>query len=208
MSSPGTAIQGFPLGAPSTTGEATFSPKRKIGDITADVTIFEQHNDQLTITQHPVEKGAAITDHAFKQPAQLGVLVGFSNSSSQSGYDENYINEMYQKFIDMQFNRDLIDVLTARRNYKNMLIAAVSLTTDQNTENSAIISIQLQEVILVSTQTVTVPPNETQKQPEKTATTTKTGVKQAKPISNPPADLNTNPGATTLYNIKPIAPIH
>lgn len=181
--------------SPQTT--ATFQPQRKIGSITADVTISETHNDQLTITSHPVEQGAAITDHAYKNPAQVQCVIGFSNSSNQAGGDQQYVNEMYQAFITMQLNRDLIDVLTGRRNYTNMLVAGVSLTTAQDTENSAIITVSLQEVILVQTQTVTVPPNDTQQNPQQTASSTNSGVKQAVPVT-PPADLFSDPGATSI----------
>lgn len=191
------SFQGFPQGQPETV-QATFSPKRKIGSITADVTIEEIHDDQLTITSHPVEQGAAITDHAFKNPARLQVVIGFSNSSLQAGQNPEYVNEMYTQFLAMQLKRDLIAVLTARRNYENMLVAGLSLATNQDTENSAIITVSLQEIILVNTQTVAVPPNETQKQPEKTASTTTTGTKQAKPVSNPPAGLFTERGATAI----------
>jgi len=34
--------------------------------LTPQVTIEEVHHDDLEITEHPVERGAAIGDHAFK----------------------------------------------------------------------------------------------------------------------------------------------
>jgi hypothetical protein len=36
-----------------------------------DATIEEVHNDELEITDHPVEKGTTISDHAFKRPSEL-----------------------------------------------------------------------------------------------------------------------------------------
>lgn len=47
---------------------------------TAQVTIEETHRDTLVITDHPVEFGANITDHAFKQPVSLVLRYGWSNS--------------------------------------------------------------------------------------------------------------------------------
>lgn len=182
------SLPGFNLTQPQVT-QATFSPQRSIGGITADVTLEEVHDDQLVITNHPVEQGASITDHAFKNPARLLVTIGFSNSSPNSGFDPEYVNEMYQQFLTMQIERELLDVFTGRRNYQNMLIAGLHLATQQDTENAAIIAVDLQEVLLVQTQTVAVPPNDSQKQPEKTATPTTTGVKQAKPIASPPTDM-------------------
>lgn len=60
-------------------------PTRKFGPYTAQVTISEQHNDELEITQHPVEQGASITDHAFKRPAELTLTMGWSNSPGGNG---------------------------------------------------------------------------------------------------------------------------
>ncbi|MFX9718550.1 phage baseplate protein, partial [Acinetobacter baumannii] len=51
---------------------------RTIGGYVAEVTVREQHSDDLTITTHPVERGAPVTDHAFKMPAQLTIEAGWS----------------------------------------------------------------------------------------------------------------------------------
>lgn len=39
---------------------------RKIGMIVPSVVVSEKHTDTLEITEHPVEVGAAIADHAYK----------------------------------------------------------------------------------------------------------------------------------------------
>ena len=43
---------------------ATIVPRRSIGPFNATLTIEEVASDDLEITQHPVQQGAAITDHA------------------------------------------------------------------------------------------------------------------------------------------------
>lgn len=55
-------------------------PPRSIGGIVAQVTLEERHQDDLEITEHPVERGAAITDHAFKHPAEVIIKCAWSNS--------------------------------------------------------------------------------------------------------------------------------
>jgi len=57
---------------------------RTIGGFIAEVTVREQHSDDLTITTHPVERGAPITDHAFKMPAQLTIEAGWSAAGAYS----------------------------------------------------------------------------------------------------------------------------
>lgn len=60
-------------------------PQRSIGPIVAQVTIQEVHQDTLEITDHPVEMGAVISDHAFKRPAELIITCAWSNSPSGNG---------------------------------------------------------------------------------------------------------------------------
>lgn len=54
-------------------------------DIIAQAVIEEEHIDTLEITEHPVEQGASIADHAFKRPAEVVLHLGWSNSPSSSG---------------------------------------------------------------------------------------------------------------------------
>ena len=54
--------------------------KITIPNFTVQVWLEEHHHDQVEITQHPVEFGAMITDHAFKHPAEVRLELGWSNS--------------------------------------------------------------------------------------------------------------------------------
>lgn len=53
--------------------------------IVAQATIEEVHQDELEVTEHPVEQGTTIADHAFVRPAELIITAGWSNSSSSQG---------------------------------------------------------------------------------------------------------------------------
>jgi hypothetical protein len=50
-------------------------PNRSIGGITGYITLVENATDKLTITKHPVQQGATITDHAYKEPSDLSVQI-------------------------------------------------------------------------------------------------------------------------------------
>lgn len=67
-------------------------PKRNIGAFVANVTIEEQHQDDIQITDHPVEIGAAITDHAFRKPSSLIIKAGWSNSPSAANIVQSAAN--------------------------------------------------------------------------------------------------------------------
>ena len=59
-------------------------PRRSIGTFAAQVTLEESHSDQLEISDHPVQQGASITDHAYKRPAELTIKCGWSNSPASA----------------------------------------------------------------------------------------------------------------------------
>lgn len=123
---------------------------RAIGMIFADVTVEENHRDEVIITQHPVEGGGVITDHAYKRPAEVEIRCGFSNSSA--GY-VGYVQEQYRALLALQLARQPFSVYTGKRRYKNMLIRGLSVVTDPHSENVLMVSVALQEIIIVSTQT-------------------------------------------------------
>lgn len=52
--------------------------------ISAQITVEEIHRDDLEITEHPVEQGATISDHAYKRPAEVIIRCMWSNSPSAS----------------------------------------------------------------------------------------------------------------------------
>ena len=54
-------------------------------DIIAHATVEERHHDELEVTDHPVEQGAMINDHAFKRPAEVTLHLGWSNSPPSPG---------------------------------------------------------------------------------------------------------------------------
>lgn len=185
---------------------AVFKPSRQLGPysqptaqgvaltpFSAQVTIEEVHVDELVITEHPVEYGASIADHAFKRPAELLLRLGWSNSGVQSllhslssigsvlagdGGDFNYMRTLYNKLLVLQESRIPIDVTTGKRKYKNMLIRSLTVPTEDKTEHALVVTMVLKQVILVNTQVLTSTPADVQQTPEKNAPIIPQGSKQ------------------------------
>lgn len=166
---------------------AVLSPQRTVGDIDIDCTIEEVHSDELTVTAHPVERGAQISDHAFANPMQLVMRMGWSNSSEAAGGDEGYINDRYAKLLTLQKSRELFDIVTTKRSYEDMLCLSLAVTTDQETGAVLMVTGIFREVILVETYTTPVPPAADHATPEATAPTQETGTKQLAPATLSPA---------------------
>ena len=156
-----------------------------IGPLSVNVVVSEETNDTLTITKQPVQTGASISDHAFKEPTVLQMQILQQNNSTISGLLQTFsgpgaggLAQIYQTFLDLQNSRAPFNVLTPKRIYKNMLISVLRMTTDRHTENILAMNVTLQEVIIVSTNTVQVPRSR-QKSPGKTAANQNTGKKSA-----------------------------
>ena len=48
--------------------------------IMPNIVVHERHHDEVIMTEQPVEIGAAITDHSFRNPSRLRLVYGYSNS--------------------------------------------------------------------------------------------------------------------------------
>lgn len=160
-------------------------PQRSIGDIVAQATFEEIHHDEITITDHPVEYGVNVSDHYYKNPSSLIIKCGWSNSGYGSiagavqdvltlgatiGNGGNgYTQTMYQKLLDLQTSGEFIDIQTGKRLYSDMLIKAIHLITNNESENSLPILLICQQVIVVQTQATTLPSASSQSNPAKTA---------------------------------------
>lgn len=153
---------------------ATIIPRRSIGPFNATVTLEEIASDDLEITQHPVQQGAAITDHAYLKPATVSIKIMFSDADAP-------LAETYAKLRQLQASREPFDVVTGKRVYKNMLLKSLGQTNDAQTENVLSISAELQEIFIVQVETTTVPPRKQQANPGKTGATENAGKKSAQP---------------------------
>lgn len=182
-------------------------PKRKIGPFTAYVTFEEQHEDELMITEQPVEIGAKIVDHAYKLPPRVTIKCGWSNSPTSTniigsllgavtgtiggisailgGNSKSQVKDIYSKMLALQETREPFDVLTGKRAYTNMLIKSIRTDTDKETENSLVLTVVLQQIILVSVKSVKdAAPASSQNTPQQTMRATDKGTKSLEPAPN------------------------
>lgn len=197
---PGIAAAAAQLGIDS----ILIKPKRAIGAFTAQVTVSEQHQDDLQITDHPVEQGSTISDHAYMLPATVTITAMWSNSPSDSsilnglvrgvtgtvsgsqslltGNSASQVKDIYAKLLELQSSRIPFDVYTGKRFYKNMMVQRMSVATDKSTENVLSVSITCRQVIIVGTRTVSVPaPIEQQAQAPATASPVNAGQQSLQP---------------------------
>lgn len=168
---------------------------RKIGLLVPEVIISEKHQDTLEITEHPVELGAQIADHAYKRPAELTMEVGFSGGGSLLDFrDTRQVGiglglspqETYQQILSLQASRQPFDVITGKRRYQNMLIRAIEVTTDKHTENVLMAILTLRELNITQTQkaSMTVVEPKNMREGNTTSGVSNTGMKTPKQVEN------------------------
>ncbi|EMR0588720.1 hypothetical protein RNF46_003178 [Citrobacter freundii] len=166
---------------------------RKIGILVPDVVVSEKHVDALEITEHPVEIGAPVNDHAYNRASEVTMECGFSGGGSILDFvDVSGIGlgvglspkEVYQQLLDLQSSRLPFDVVTGKRTYSNMLIRAIEVTTDRTSENVLSCVLTLREVLLTQTQSVSVADKANMQDGVSTAPVQDIGTKTSVPVSN------------------------
>lgn len=162
-------------------------------EIIAQAVFEEHHSDDLEITDHPVQFGAAITDHAYKRPAEVLLRLGWSNSGSGpdinaavqsqvNGSGADQVRAIYEQLLDLQNSRALFTLYTGKRVYKNMLCKSLATETDYKTANSLPITMLCRQLILVNTRTIDLT-KQTQAQPAVTTSTVQRGTVKAAEVT-------------------------
>lgn len=149
-----------------------------IGQIIPHIVAEEVATDELVITDHPVEMGADIADHAYRRPVEVLLKCGWSDSKVGA---TGFVLEVYKSLLALQLSRKPFELVTSKRNYSNMLIASLAQTTDPATGHVLLVNARLREVIIVKTLAASVPPREQQAAPQRTAPPEERGQVQPRP---------------------------
>lgn len=159
-----------------------------LGPIIPDCAVEEHHVDRLEITQHPVELGASVSDHAFMLPFEVSLRYGWSNSAlANFGGSENYIDEIYYQLQGLQQSRQPFNIVTGKRLYQNMMLCELDVVTDARSEKALMVEAMCRQVIIVSTQAVSIAPNPSTDAAPDVASQQNLGVQQPTPTSTLPA---------------------
>lgn len=167
---------------------------KSIGEVEIGVLLSEDHTDSIEITDHPVHRGAPISDHAYRKPCQLVLSCGWSNADYEAleripeywtpngrPTSAQYVDLVYAHLVNLQQRCEPFDVVTSRRLYQNMLIQTLAVTHDRSQTGALTVKATLREVVIVTTQRGDFPAVEDQKDPVSTAQTQATGTRGAVP---------------------------
>ena len=133
--------------------------KTNIGGWFFDAYLKMTHTSRLTITDQPVQTGAALTDHAFLQPRELSMDIGMSNVAKSfvpgqfSGGYSRSVNA-FKVLKELQQLRVPIQVHTRLGLYENMLIEVLSAPDDYTTLEGLRCTVTFREILVAQVKTV------------------------------------------------------
>lgn len=167
--------------------------------IIPDVVVSEEHDDEVVVTRHPVDTGAAIADHAYKNPSVLTCVFAWSDSSrllnsSLSGSILKGVTttkEVYEKLLEVMENRELLSVSTGKRQYSNMLITRLRTSSTVDSESSLSVEITFEEIVFASLAETTLSAA-LQADPAATASTQNGGTVRAETVTTYPVLIPTS----------------
>jgi len=169
---------------PQSVAFTTNVSKRSIGPFNGYVCMSEDSTDVLEITQHPVQRGASITDHAYLQPSTVSIRFIYTPNLTTP------LDQTYQQLLDLQASREPFTIVTGKRVYKDMLFKSINVTTDVTKENILSVIGDFQQIILVDIEETNVPERSKQKIPQKTDMTENKGDKKAVPVDENSVDTS------------------
>ena len=118
------------------------------------------HNQRLQKTQHPVQTGSNISDHAYLMPARIVLEIGMSDamaSYTAGQWDSGASKSVtaYNIVLALQAFRVPLTLVTKLRNYYNMVIEDLDADDTYKTFASLKMRVTFSEVFVANTQIVT-----------------------------------------------------
>jgi hypothetical protein len=156
------------------------------------------HSRRLRMTEHPVQSGASIADHAFIMPAKISLEIGMSDAMqafTPNVFTSNASKSVsaYQILVALQQGRQPLTLNTRLDTYTNMLIESIDAPDTKETRYGLKATVMLGQIFTgtVTAQSVSARPQ--------TSDSTSVGAKQAVPISSSDLQRFTTLIPTSVY---------
>jgi len=132
------------------------SKRARIGSLTVDATLSENHTYSSTVPQYPVDSGYSISDDIIQNPIILRIN-GIVSSASPTGDVSIYrADDALQSMLDIYNNREPITIVTSVRTYENMAMTNLDIPRDSNSGESFFFNATFQQIILSDVEVVTI----------------------------------------------------
>lgn len=126
-----------------------------VGGYFFDGVIRSEHTHRSKITEHPVQTGANISDHAFVEPKELVIEVAMSDAmkdkeSGQFGLGDGRSVSAYGVLVKLQEERQPLEIVTPLATYNNMLIQTIDIPVDYKTRKGLRATVTFKEIIMAT----------------------------------------------------------
>jgi len=129
-----------------------------IGTITIDASVQEIHEHGSTITDHPVELGADVSDHIIDEPVrvQMEGVVSDSVRTPLDVFSPTFTGRnsiaAWQQLLALRDSKIPFALQTSLRNYTNMVIERISATRSLRDSNVLRFTADLRKLVTGATQ--------------------------------------------------------
>lgn len=166
-----------------------------------DAEIQIEHQQQLRKTEHPVQTGASISDHAYLEPAQLVLDIGMSDAMDAYFNPSTWIGaptksvSAYQAMLALQFSRIPLQITTRLRTYQNMVIESLTPTDTYKQVSGLRMRVEFGQIFLaeISQPTVSARPQDTN--------ATNLGIVNPQPVTGAQQSQNNVPDAPNFTEV-------
>lgn len=124
------------------------------GRFVFDAVFSTEHNLSITATQHPVQTGSSVSDHAFTNPAEVSIEIGMSDAMQGVGADHSV--NAYQQLKAIMLRKEPLTVITRLDTYTDMLVTSISAPDNYETMYGLKAQVYFQQIDIVSVATVKV----------------------------------------------------
>jgi hypothetical protein len=126
-----------------------------------DAEISIEHEQRLTRTEHPIQTGAAISDHAFIQPARLvldilmtDTIAAYYSPSTWQGSPSKSVSA-FQTMLALMFSRIPLTITTRLRTYNNMVIEGLIPRDTVKTGTALRMTVEFGQIFVANVTVVT-----------------------------------------------------
>lgn len=140
----------------------------KIGGLQLDAATLEDHTLTATVTQHPVESGATVSDNVVINPVRVRIEGVISNTplltqllslpTGQNTLATKRAEDARQLLIDLQASRQPFTIATSLGDYENMIMTSISTARDAPRGRSVHMVMDFEQVTLVTSEKTDLPP--------------------------------------------------
>lgn len=121
-----------------------------VGAIQLDAMVEENHEQNVDITEFPLEDGSTISDHMIVKPLELSITA-VASSAALSVIDLvskalNPAISVFEQLTNLKNSKSLVTVITGLKVYPNMGITQFSVTRDKDTGSALFFTMSFREV--------------------------------------------------------------